>query len=456
LTILNDILDFSKIEAGKLQLERIPFDLRQCVNDVGAMMATQAAAKGLRFSVVVDPALPINVLGDPNRLRQVLVNLCGNAIKFTRDGSVRMEAFALAQQGGRALLSFEVRDTGIGMAPETIERLFQPFTQADASTTRFFGGTGLGLSIVRRLVELMGGRIAVLSAPGSGSTFTFTLPLETAVTTAEEPPEPEASFGDRPEQFAGSTVLVVEDNEVNRDVAERFLRRFGCTVIAVSDGKAALEACALRDFDLILMDVQMPVMDGLTATRELRKREMAGSRTPIVALTASAMSGDLERCLAAGMDGLLTKPLAVARLREVLLKYVRRSDGGDQAASTQVISLPEDSAPPPPVDVSRLRALVGDDEEFIHDLCKTFIATATDSLNHIDSAVASGNRAALSSAAHKLKGGSQSICAERVSQLALALERGAPDEDMKELAARADELRQALAESEQFLQSALA
>jgi two-component system, sensor histidine kinase and response regulator len=460
LTILNDILDFSKIEAGKLHLERIPFDLRGCVDDVGAMMASQAAAKGLRFKVVVDPALPATVLGDPNRLRQVLVNLCGNAIKFTREGSVTMEAFALAQQGGRALLSFEVRDTGIGMAPETVDRLFQPFTQADASTTRFFGGTGLGLSIVRRLVELMGGRVAVSSAPGSGSTFTFTIPLETAVTSGDtgSDGQDDTPFGDASEQFTGSVVLVVEDNEVNRDVAMRFLQRFGCTAVAVPDGKAALEACALRDFDLILMDVQMPVMDGLEATRELRKREAQGSHMPIVALTASAMSGDLERCLAAGMDGLLTKPLAVPRLREVLLKYVTRANEG--ASATQVLSTSLDkvkdaeNAAPPPVDLSRLRALVGDDDEFIRELCETFITTANDSLAHIVSALASGNRATLATAAHKLKGGSQSICAERVSHLALILERGASAEDLKALTSRASELRNALEESEGFLRNA--
>jgi PAS domain S-box-containing protein len=316
LTILNDILDFSKIEAGKLDMERIPLDLRECVEDLGAMMALQASAKGLEFIIRIHPALPERVIGDPHRLRQILVNLCGNALKFTQSGQVVIEVFPVATRGDHALVHFEVRDTGIGMSNDTLERLFRPFTQADASTTRHFGGTGLGLSIVRRLVELMGGEIKVASVIGQGSTFSFTLPLEAVQPAPVEmlrPVEPAQSV------FAGH-VLLVEDNEVNQQVGQRFLQRLGCTVTVVSDGRAAIDAWASTAFALILMDVQMPVMDGLTATREIRQRESAAARIPIYALTASAMRGELERCLEAGMDGLLTKPLEGTRLREVLTR----------------------------------------------------------------------------------------------------------------------------------------
>ena len=453
LTILNDILDFSKIEARKLTMECAPFDLHRCVADVARMMSVQAATKGLRFVLTIDAAAPRYVMGDSHRLRQMLLNLCGNAIKFTSSGEVALEVFPFATQGGRPLLSFEVRDTGIGMAPDTISRLFQPFTQADASTTRHYGGTGLGLSIVRRLVELMGGQIVVSSVPGEGSTFTFTLPLDTASVAPAEP-QPESltrtALNARVELLAGATVLVVEDNEVNREVARRFLERLGFKVAVANDGQAALDACAQRDFDLILMDVQMPVMDGLTATRELRKREPDGKRTPIIALTASATAGDLNRCLAAGMDGLLTKPLEVERLRQVLERHIAR--GPDEA-------LPEPTEPethtntgtwvPPatgdtPIDFTRLRALVGEDDTFIRQMCDTFLGTAEQSLGQLERALTAEDRATLAAVAHKLKGASQSICADRVAHLSQTLERRAAVRGFSELRATSHELRTAL------------
>jgi len=460
LTLLNDILDFSKIEAGKFTLEKAPFDVRACVEDACRMIALQAEAKSLRFTVNIDPAISAVVLGDASRLRQVLVNLCGNAIKFTSKGSVTVEAFPLATQGGRTLLSFEVRDTGIGMEPDTIAKLFQPFTQADASTTRHYGGTGLGLSIVRRLVELMGGRISVSSAPGMGSAFTFTLAFETAAAAPAVvlTPSDTGSLRDVVEQFAGATVLVVEDNAVNRDVARRFLERLGCKPVVVPDGRAALEACTLRDFDLILMDVQMPVMDGLEATRELRRREaLNGTRTPIVALTASAMSGELSRCLSVGMDGLLTKPIEVSRLREVLKQYV-----GAPAEEADDMSSTDDDRPDaqdagatrpagPPIDMTRLRALIGEDEEFIRELCQAFVSTTEEILPKLEKALATGDRAELTAAAHKLKGGSQSICAERIAVLALALERGAPSRTLQELNVLLTDLRQEIARCVEYL-----
>jgi two-component system, sensor histidine kinase and response regulator len=305
----------------------------------------------------------------------------------------------------------------------------------------------------------------VSSAVGVGSAFTFTLSFETAAEVpANGPLSPaEASLSSVTERFAGSTVLIVEDNDVNREVARRFIERMGCTAIVVPDGKAALEACALRDFDLILMDVQMPVMDGIAATRELRRREASagGIRTPIVALTASAMPGELNRCLAAGMDGLLTKPIEVARLRDVLKRYfgnpeaeVDAMDSPDDETAEDGIANPQ-SPSGPPIDMSRLRALIGEDDDFVRELCQAFVSTTEEILPRLEKAVATGDRVTLASAAHKLKGGSQSICAERIAGLALALERGAPSRSLQELDATLVELRQAIARCVEYLRDAV-
>jgi CheY-like chemotaxis protein/HPt (histidine-containing phosphotransfer) domain-containing protein len=253
-------------------------------------------------------------------------------------------------------------------------------------------------------------------------------------------------------------VLVVEDNEVNREVARRFLERLGCTPVVVHDGKAALEACALQKFDLVLMDVQMPVMDGLDATRELRRREAAtGAHTPIVALTASAMSGELNRCLASGMDGLLTKPIEVSRLREALKRYVGIHDEAtagvtpDFEPSLDARPASQSASAGPPIDLTRLRALVGGDDEFVRELCHAFVGTTEEILPNLERALASGDRAACALAAHKLKGGSQSICAERIAALALALERGAASRSTQELQATLVDLRRAIDQCVEFL-----
>ena len=481
LSVLNDILDFSKIEAGKLAVEHIEMDLWKCIEDVAAMLAMQAAAKHIELIVDIRPGVPQRILGDPHRLRQVLLNLCSNAVKFTQQGEIVVEAFPLLAGDATPLFGVKVRDSGVGMDAATLGRLFQPFMQADGSTTRHFGGTGLGLSIAQRLITLMGGSIEATSDPGNGSTFTFTLSAKTPIATGgarRKPPitglagkrvlivdgnatsrrvlqEQLESFGmevatadaaDRASalllqaQDAGSAfdvaivddktpgreggvfgadirkdsrfhalrlvmlasldrkldterllelgfdtylvkpvrrseldtciasalgrtafeatgayqslttrgplalgpmnkysanILVAEDNLTNQMVIRVSLERMGCAVTIVDDGATAVETCLAQHFDLVLMDVQMPLMDGLEATREIRRREIPGRHTPIVALTASAMTGDLERCTAAGMDGLLTKPLEQARLRETLDRMgfaLGNADGSRQAA----------------------------------------------------------------------------------------------------------------------------
>jgi PAS domain S-box-containing protein len=306
LDILNDVLDFSKIEAGRLDIEPIPFDLVSAVGDVVGLLSSSAAAKGLDLALKVTPDTPRNLVGDPGRVRQVVLNLVGNAIKFTECGHVRVTLSGV-ETGGQAEVRIAVSDTGIGIAPTVQGRLFAPFTQADSSTTRKYGGTGLGLAISQRLIDLMGGRIGVESVEGVGSTFWVTLTLPRAKPAAgpiAEPP-PHAS----PPVPAGRRVLLAEDNPVNRIVAFRMLESLGFRVDGASNGLEAVDLWSRLPYDIVLMDCQMPELDGYGATQAIRSREEPGRRIPIVALTANAMSGDRELCMAAGMDDYLAKPL---------------------------------------------------------------------------------------------------------------------------------------------------
>ncbi|MFO0982330.1 MAG: response regulator [Planctomycetota bacterium] len=321
LRILNDILDFSKIEAGKLSLEMIEFDLRDPFHDVVRLLQERARAKGIRLSQSVAPELPGSVRGDPHRLRQLLLNLLGNAIKFTEAGEV-VVTVTLAEQSAEAItLHCSVRDTGIGLSAVDQARLFQPFTQADSSTTRKFGGTGLGLAICHRLVELMGGTIGVHSTLGKGSTFWFTIHLARGSRAAG------VAGSDRASSAARSLhVLLVDDNAVNRKVASAQLRKLGHEIEAASDGAGALAAWRRGGHDVILIDCHMPGMDGLEATKRIRasERERSLAPTPVVAMTASNAEEDRERCLEAGMDDFITKPMDMDELRALLERIAAR------------------------------------------------------------------------------------------------------------------------------------
>ena len=311
LSIINDILDFSKIEAGKLEVESIPFRLRESLDETLKTCAIRARQKGLEFAFDATGAVPDFFLGDPGRLRQILLNLIGNAIKFTERGHIHVSVDAEFATPDRALLHFAVEDTGIGVPPELQEKIFAAFSQADGSMARKYGGTGLGLAICLRLVEKMAGKIWIESAPQKGSTFHFTANL--GVLPAEETqarPGVESSAESLAPQAGLCRVLVVEDNAVNRKLAQRILEKRGFQVTLAVDGHQALLAVEKATFDLILMDIQMPEMDGFEATAAIRKREqLAGKHTPIIALTAHAMKEDRERCLSAGMDAYVTKPI---------------------------------------------------------------------------------------------------------------------------------------------------
>ena len=332
LSIINDILDISKIETGHLELDIADFDVPEAIRQTCDGARAQALAKGISLDVEIAPEVPLRARADSRRVHQVLLNLVTNAVKFTARGSVTVSVTVPDTPGEDGTpVRVEVVDTGIGIAPEGLQRMFEPFTQADVSTTRIYGGTGLGLAIARELVELMGGTIGAWSAPGEGSRFWFELTLGHALLEQA----PEAAPAPAPEETAWVTpplVLVAEDSQVNQIVAARALERCGCHVEVVGDGRQALEALAAKRFDVVLMDCQMPELDGYQATAELRRRERPGMRVPVIAMTAQAMDGDRERCLGAGMDDFISKPMKFDALRAVLVKWIAGGHSEDAAA----------------------------------------------------------------------------------------------------------------------------
>lgn len=318
LSLINDILDFSKIEAGKLDIENIDFDFRSLIEGTVNMLAHRAREKGLSLTTEIDTRIPHYLNGDPTRIRQVLINLLNNAIKFTDEGTVHVHTELVDKPAGAAhrqemieadalVIRFSVIDTGIGIAPEQQQVIFESFAQADASTSRKFGGTGLGLAISKQLAVLMGGDIGLASEPGRGSTFWFTARLKQASSQAAQNFQPACA----PRRSAVSMkILVAEDNVINQKLAQKMLEKQGFVVDLVADGVEAIEQWEQEHYDAILMDVQMPEMDGLEATRRIRAKEHgSGNHIPIIALTANAMQGDRERCLAAGMDDYISKPI---------------------------------------------------------------------------------------------------------------------------------------------------
>jgi signal transduction histidine kinase/ActR/RegA family two-component response regulator len=313
LRIINDILDFSKIEAEKLELRPKPFELGALLAELDTLLSTQARAKCIRFVIDAEPNLPAAVNGDRQRLSQVLLNLGTNAVKFTDHGEVRLVVHRLAGTDARPRIDFMVNDTGIGMSADALARLFAPFAQVSDSTPRRVGGTGLGLVISQKLVRLMGGEITVTSEPKHGSSFRFSLELPAADSTVITGPSP--AICDDP-----LSVLVAEDNAVNQMIIEAMLKQLGHRVTLVPNGRQALGALAARSFDLVLMDCNMPEMDGLEATRQLRAGAAgdAAARVTVIALTANAMDGDRESCLAAGMNAFLAKPVSIAALRQAI------------------------------------------------------------------------------------------------------------------------------------------
>jgi two-component system sensor histidine kinase/response regulator len=328
--IINDVLDFSKIEAGKLVIEEIDFDLEKVVGDVGTLVAGKADAKGLEFVTSVAPDVPGKLVGDPLRISQILLNLLNNAVKFTEKGGISLRVECVACSDAETRLRFVVQDTGIGIDEAQKERLFESFQQADSSTTRKYGGTGLGLAISKRLAQLMKGDIGVESRPGEGSTFWLTLELGRSSARARNL-EPALEQSRLEASLEGKRVLLAEDNELNQEIVAAILGEAGVRVDIAGDGRRALEMARAGSYDLVLMDVQMPVMDGLSATREIRK--LPGMEDlPIVAMTANVMAEDRMRCLEAGMNDHIAKPIDPEALWGTLSRWMRRgtSESGER------------------------------------------------------------------------------------------------------------------------------
>ena len=328
LSIIDDILDFSKIESGKLTLEELDFSPQKLIYEVRDMLIFKIEEKELNFNINIDKSVPDLLAGDHSRIRQVLTNLLSNAIKFTNKGGIGLTVSAsvvLSDDGLRYKLYFEVTDTGIGIAPEPLEKIFSPFTQADNSTTRQFGGTGLGLSISRQLVELMGGNIGAESVLGHGSTFWFTIILKPPQNNNQEAavsPEELAPIKNI-EKIAPQRILLVEDSPVNQMVARGILEKMGHNVTVVDNGQRAIEVLCEKNFDMVLMDCQMPVMDGYKATQILRQKSsnVLNCDIPVIAMTAHAMSGDREKCLKAGMNDYISKPIKLDHLKATLARW---------------------------------------------------------------------------------------------------------------------------------------
>jgi len=438
LAIINDVLDFSKLEANKVELEQIEFDLPNLIADVCLLPSKHAYSKGLGFASILPDNLSTRWLGDPMRIRQVLTNLIGNAVKFTDQGEVSVKIVLPEAAEGKVTLRFEVKDTGIGIDPEAQTHLFQPFSQADSSTARRFGGTGLGLSISKNLVGLMGGIIGVESALGLGANFWLTLPLTPVKSNApvlssasNQKPVPVTNAEESLPDYSNKQVLVVEDNTVNQKVILAQLARFQIKPDVVHNGQIALDKLQCETYDLILMDCQMPVMDGYETTRILRGREIAADdvrRTPIVAFTAHAALEEREKCLAAGMDDYLSKPITKMALANVLDRWLDKPFNRKKIPASQNNPI---SAQLTAVfwDEAATLERLNNDEELLTEMIGLFVNEAPRQLSELNDAMSRADFPALADTAHSIKGMAGHFYAETTTSLASKLEQTARNMD---------------------------
>jgi diguanylate cyclase (GGDEF)-like protein len=480
LMLINDILDFSKIDAGMALLQLQDFETRSLIGEIIELLKPQTEKKKIVLRAEVDASVPEHVNGESRRIRQVLFNLVGNAVKFTHHGEIVVGVRCIKEDGmSRArgpdsvILEFFVHDTGIGIAREAQERIFDAFMQADGSTSRNYGGTGLGLSISKQLVEFMGGRMGLESEIGHGSRFWFLLPFQKVTKTQEAVEDADEKPAPLPE---GLRVLVVEDNRTNQQVAKGMLQRLKCTADITTSGEEALDMFATGKYDLILMDVQMPGMDGYQATRAIRGKETPGTHTPIVAMTANSSSDDIEKALEAGMDDFLAKPFRLDTLRNRLHRWtgpnkdkagatVQRATGKEKPAperkkeqarsaedGLKVINLDSDNSV---IDKKVFYELYQNAGPGFSEMLKVYMEDQPMYFRQIEQAIQQSDRVLLQRCAHTLKGSSRNFGATTFSALCLDLEKAAPLEDFQELKKRVKSLEKAGAEIQKELSLAL-
>ena len=455
LNLINDILDISKVEAGQMTFERIEVSPSRMVSDAASMLRVRAQEKGLLLNIEYEGKVPRTIQTDPARLRQILMNLVGNSIKFTEQGEVRVVA-KLVGRDGKPMMSFEVRDTGIGIAADKIEKIFEPFTQADSSVTRRFGGTGLGLSLCKQLSEGLGGTIGATSVEGEGSRFEFTIdpgPIDPDsliegkdLAEAVQHRAAEKEVFVQPEKIAGR-VLLVDDGETNRRFVSVVLKQTGVEIVEAVNGQEAVELATSQEFDLVLMDMQMPIMDGYTATRVLREK---GITIPIVALTANAIVGDKKKCIEAGCTGYLSKPIKHDLLLQTVAETLgRRCEAKDDISEPveKVAKTPQENADAKPMLVSTLPADFPELDSMVSD----FAERLDEKLDEFHAALSGGNFEELAKLAHWLKGTGGTIGFPIITEKAVVLEQlvlDNPETRLDEISAAIDtlvELEQRLA-----------
>jgi CheY-like chemotaxis protein/HPt (histidine-containing phosphotransfer) domain-containing protein len=459
LELINDILDFSKIEAGKMSVEIIECGVEDILATVESMMRPAAIEQGLEFKIVRNEPVADTIRTDPARLKQCIINLIGNAIKFTENGYVRLNVLC-KQQNGKDVILFDVEDSGIGIASDKLEHIFEPFAQADVSTTRIYGGTGLGLAITRNLAEMLGGNITVRSVECKGSVFSLSIPtgIESGQAAGAAVSGGKKESGQLSAQDIGNIklsgrILVAEDSPTNQTLIELLLRRMGVESVIVENGRLAVEKAGDGGFDLILMDIQMPVMNGFEATRQLRRN---GIKIPIIALTACAMKGDDKKCFAAGCSDYLTKPVDKKKLAQTLIKYlpvegakktlppvsavvgenVAKQDVGEK--SSQAV-LPDDGGEME-INFHLLLERIGD-ESLIDEIIPVFLKDNAERMEMLSQAIAKNYDKEIKFYAHSVKGAAATIGAVKISELAKQLETVARDNQQADYQAVFDEMR---------------
>ncbi len=449
LNIINDILDISKVEAGKLTLQTIDFNLRMLIEDVVDILVVRASQKGLSLECGIDHNASPLLRGDPGRLRQILMNLGDNAIKFTNSGSVNIAAKLIEETEQTATILFSIVDTGIGIPKAKLERIFEPFIQVDGSVRRRYSGTGLGLSICKRLVRMMGGRIGVENLPQGGSRFWFeikfrkqspaapqklpaaeTAPISTTGSDNTGRDNPAASLKNiagpprdiAEESHLSVRILLVEDNPTNQKVVKNAVKKAGYPIDIVDNGKKVAGALSKADYDLILMDVQMPEMDGFETTKKIRREEGEKKHVPIIAMTAYAMKGDREKCLEAGMDDYISKPIDLQKLLKVIEKWTHSKK------------------PAAPIDFKDALKRCDGDEKLLRELVQEFIGYIPEHLKALQGAIQSGNSETVEATAHTIKGSAGTLSMKGITQAAVKLEKAGKEKDIKDAKKTAQKL----------------